>query len=127
MRALAGMMLSLASGLAMVAAPYELRSLTLLQPDEVLTARVPSAQLLAEYVKRVQAVIAATLADVSPSPSAGQVVLAVRPGAQSKAWLALSPALSPELERSITAAIEAVPPFAANEGVVVFSMDSSFW
>lgn len=109
------------------AQPYNLHSIMLLQSESVVGERVHSAESLAIYIKAVDKAVARSLAHSPETPTAGFIAIAVRPGGVSRAWLDLSPALPRRLEARVTAAIEAVKPFPAKGGAVVFALNVTFW
>lgn len=111
----------------LAATPYQTQGIVLLQPDFVLQERVPSIDSLSGYIKAVQAAAEATMAREAPSPTSGFVVLAVRPGRRSMAWLDFQPALPDAVAARLTQAIQAVPPFEARDGVVVFALKATLW
>lgn len=117
----------LLSPAAAAQSPYKTENLMLLQPQSVLEARVPSVQALSDYIKAVQATAEGTLQNETPSPASGFIAIAVRPGAQSRVWLDFKPALPKTTSTRLAQAIQAVPPFAAKEGTVVFAIHSTLW
>lgn len=118
---------SLASFLVAAAAPYELQSIMLLQPESVIGERVPSVDSLSKYIRAIQAATGSALGNEAPSPASGYIVLAVRPGGESNVWFDFQPALPEETESRLRAAILAVPPFAAKSGTVVFALNVTLW
>lgn len=120
-------LLSAIPALALAAEPFESKSIMLLQPDFILEERVPSIEALAAYLKAVQDTAAHVLADEAPIPTGGFLVLAVRPGGRSMAWLDLVPALPDAVDSKLRAAILRVPPFEARAGVVVVALKASLW
>jgi len=127
MRKIAVAVLFLASFAAWAAEPYRTENIMLLQPDFVLQKRVPSVSQFSEYIKAVQGAAAAALAKAPEAPTSGQLVVAVRPGGESKVWLDFSLALPEPTASALREAVEAVPAFSAREGVVVFSLNSTLW
>jgi len=124
-----GMLLvvSLAVRLASAAEPYVMNSVVLLQPQELVSARVSSVEELAAYMQALNAAAARALAGHAGSPSAGYVVVAVRPAGKAKIWLDLTPGISPELQRPLQAALDGVVPVSLKEGLVVFAINVSLW
>lgn len=120
-------MAMLASGSVLAAEPYRVENIMLLQPDFVLQERVRIDEL-AQYIQAVNAATKANLESVAePMPSSGFVVMAVRPGGRSRAWLDFTPPLAPATADGLRSALERVPPFQAKEGVVVFAIRSTLW
>ena len=112
---------------AFAATPYRTESIMLLQPDFVLKERVPSIDSLSGYIKAVQSSAGHALSGTTPTPASGYLVLAVRPGGQSMVWLDFKPALPEPTAAKLRAAILSVPAFEANNGTVVFALNSSLW
>lgn len=105
-----------------------IENVVLLQSVPVTQQRLGDPQVLADYVDSIANAADKSLADeAAPSPASGFIVLAVRPGGRSKAWLDLSPALSPALETRLKSALEKVVPFSAKNNVVVFAIKVSLW
>lgn len=112
---------------AFAAEPYAMQSLTLLQPEVVVSERV-RVEDLSDYVKSVNADAQASLASsVKPTPTAGFIVVAVRPGSQSRVWLDFSPVLPPRVAARLVSSLEQVAPFKAKGGVVVFAINCTLW
>ena len=100
----------------------------LLQPDSVMRARLPSAASLATYIKALEAAASKVVAAADDRPlAAGFLVIAVRPGAKSNAWLDFTPTLSKALELALVAGLEAVPPLPVTGGLVVFAVQVGAW
>ncbi|RSZ55905.1 hypothetical protein HF313_15945 [Massilia atriviolacea] len=91
----------------------------LLQPERVIEARV-SVDRLAPYLKLVDASARRALAKADAVPaSSGFLVVAIRPGAQSMAWLDFTPPLPKTLANALLAGTQAVPVPAVKGGTVV--------
>jgi hypothetical protein len=117
----------LVSGSTFAAESYSVQNIMLLQPDFVLTERVEVGEL-SDYIKSVNAAAQTSLASIAkPSPTAGFIVVAVRPGGQSKVWLDFSPALSAAVATQLRSSLERVATFKAKVGVVVFAINSTLW
>lgn len=117
----------LLSGSAFAAKPYSMQGVLLLQPDFVLTERVEVADL-SIYIKSITAAADTTLAGIDkPVPSAGFIVVAVRPGGRSRVWLDFSPTLPPAIAERLRASLGQVAPFRADGGIVVFALNSTLW
>jgi hypothetical protein len=112
------------AGLA--AEPYAVQRLVLFQPDFVLKERT-DAEALAAYVKALEASTTAALAHRKPTPTAGFLVVAVRPGGTSKVWLDFDPPLPAPADAELRSALEHVKPFSARVGVVVFAIEVTLW
>jgi hypothetical protein len=100
----------------------------LLQPESVLTPRVPNVQGLATYIDRAtaQAAEVARQAEAGP-PTSGFLVIAIRPGLRSNAWLDFQPPLPPSLADALVRAVRAVMPPAVRGGPVVLAVKAGLW
>ena len=127
MKFLVGLTAAIFTFAASAATPYRTESIMLLQPDFVLKERVPSIDSLSGYIKAVQSSAGQALSGTTPTPASGYLVLAVRPGGQSMVWLDFKPALPEPTAAKLRAAILSVPAFEANNGTVVFALNSSLW
>lgn len=106
--------------------PYQMRDVVLLQPDAVLQERImPSA--LAPYIRSVNAVAGEVLAGEHHEPAGGFLVLAIRPGNQSAAWLDIQPDLPPGLAQVLVSRLRAIPPPAVENGTVIFAIRAGLW
>jgi hypothetical protein len=103
-----------------------MNNVVLLQPQELVGARVSSVEDLATYMQALNAAAAKALAGHAGAPSAGYIAVAVRPG-KAKIWLDLIPALSPDLQRPLQAALDGVVPVSVKEGLVLFAINVSLW
>ena len=128
MRSLLTLLASVCSSSALGAPPYQMQRVMLLQPEFVLSNRLGSPEDLANYIKAVNAAAESAVSSTTPrSPGAGFIVLAVRPGGTSKVWIDLSPKLPYVFEGKLRDSLEAVTPFSARNGVVVFAINVSLW
>lgn len=117
----------LASGSALAAETYHVENVMLLQPDFMLQERVRVDEL-AQYIRAVNTAAKASLENVAdPAPSSGFLVMAVRPGGRSRAWLDFTPPLAHATADELRSAVERVTPIQANEGVVIFAVRSTLW
>jgi hypothetical protein len=113
---------------ARAAEPITKFGVVLLQPSSVLEGRVPSIDVLAEYIQSVEAASrAAVLSNPARKSAAGFIVVAVRPGQKSKVWLDFDSSLGFELSRQIVTQVAAVKPFEARNGPVVFALKVALW
>lgn len=103
-------------------------NVVLLQPGSILQERVPSVDVMAEYVRSVEgAARNAVTASKARQSLGGFIVVAIRPGLQSKVWLDFDALLDLEIRKQITDAVQAVKPFEARKGPVVFALNVSLW
>lgn len=125
--ALFALLLLVAGGIS-AAEPYRMDGLILLQPESTLRERVPGgAPAMQAYIEAINAAATRIVAaSEAQRPSAGFVVLAVRPGRRAKVWLDFWPLLPSRTEQRLLPALEKVAPFDAR-GLVVFAIDASLW
>lgn len=120
--------LSLALSPTRAAEPFTRHGVVLLQPSPVVEARVPSVDAMADYIKEVEAAVRhAVQASPARQSVAGFLVVAVRPGRRSKAWLDFDTLVDLGLQRDIVARVQAVKPFEAKDGPVVFAVKLALW
>jgi len=108
--------------------PFTNFNVVLLQPSDVLEKRVASVDAMAEYIKAVQAAVRdAVLASGAKQSVGGFIVVAVRPGLQSKVWLDFDTLVDMGLQRQITGKVQELQPFEARQGPVVFALKIALW
>jgi hypothetical protein len=113
---------------AAAAAAFTNAGIVLLQPEDVLRSRVPDANALARYIKDVEATTGKVLeAAFQRKPNGAYLVMALRPGGRSKAWLDLEAPLPQATHDALQAALEALPPPGVVGGVVVLAIKASLW
>jgi len=129
MRRLTLFLLALAAAACVHAAePFTRFNVVLLQPNAVLEARVPSVDALARYIQAVEAASReGVLASGSGQSASGFIVVAVKPGLQSKVWLDFDGLTDLEIQRQIATRVQAVKPFEAAQGPVVFALKVATW
>ncbi|MBE7420493.1 MAG: hypothetical protein HS128_22575 [Ideonella sp.] len=100
----------------------------LLQPSSLLEQRVAGVDALADYIRAVEVAVREVVhANPSARPAAGFIVVAVRPGRHSKAWLDFDTPPAFDISRQLVARIGAVPPLDAHGGPVVFALKVALW
>lgn len=113
---------------AFAAKPYNVESIMLLQPEYVMRERAGDVKALAMYINGLKDAAGAALSEEKvQKPSGGYIIAAVKPGGKSRIWLDFSPNLSSDVQAKLKATLEAVPPFKAEKGVVVFAISSTLW
>lgn len=113
---------------ARAAEPLVNFNVVLLQPGATLEQRVPSVDVMAEYIRAVEAAARqAVMASQARQSLGGFIVVAVRPGLQSRVWLDFDTLLDLEIRRQIIDRIQAVKPFEARQGPVVFALNVALW
>jgi len=102
------------------AAPVKVFNLVMMQSEDELQGRMPSEDALSAYSGAV-----AAANDSLPSVG-GFIVVAVRPGKRSNAWLDFDPALPPAVATALVADIRKVPPLEVQGGPLVFAIKLGF-
>lgn len=102
--------------------------IVLLQPEAELQPRVPDVQSLAAYIDKATAQVAAVTRQAQAGPpTSGFLVIAIRPGRRSNAWLDFQPPLPPALGDAVVHAMRSVTPPAVRGGPVVLAVKTGFW
>ncbi len=108
--------------------PFEQRGIIMLQTKDVFLERVSGMEALEVYVKAlVDAVDGAVVKQPKSAPSAGFLVVAVKPDGRSRIWLDVDPQLKDDIATSIRSAAQNVPPLPVKNGVVLFGIKISLW
>jgi TonB family protein len=104
---------------------YEMKRLASYQPRDVLIKRMPPSEAVSAYVAQVREV-AHNFFVGATAPEIVHIVVIIRPGNRSRAWLASSrrPGDSPELE-PLRRLVEAVVPFDVREGPVILGFSGT--
>jgi hypothetical protein len=120
--------LMLGAPCASASEPISNLGVVLLQPSAVLEERVQSVDAMADYIRAIEAASkAAVVASGSHQSVGGFIVIAVRPGLKSNAWLDFETLLDLEVRRQLLAAVKAVQPFETSKGPVVFALKVALW
>ncbi len=101
--------------------PYEMKGIVLLQPEFVVQERI-SASALAPYIRLLNAAATDVFAGQKYQPAGGFLVLAVKPGNESAAWVDIRPELPPDLAKVLIARLRGVTPPRVQAGPVVFAI-----
>jgi hypothetical protein len=113
---------------AQAAEPVTRLGVVLLQPSGVVESRVPGVDAMADYIQAVEAAARQAVQDSAARQSvSGFLVVAVRPGQRSKVWLDFDTLVDLGLQRDIAARMQAVKPFDAKDGPVVFAVKVALW
>jgi len=109
--------------------PLEQHDIVLLQPGTLIEKRVDGgADAMADYLKRLgEAATTAMRDNPQQIPSAGFIVVALRPEGKAHAWFDFKPSLSDKTTAALTHAVENVPPTPVKSGDVVFALRVSVW
>lgn len=103
-------------------------SLISLQGEPALNARLQSRPELTAYLKSVGDAADGAVGKLMRSrPSSGYLVVAIKPGAKSKFWLDMKPALSSDQVAAIVTATQAIPAAGVKQGVIVFAYQIGLW
>ncbi len=110
--------------------PVSLSGLILYQPQQMLAPRLGGqAKPLALYIEQIDKQAAQAVAALPPAPGASiALVVGVKPGFLSRAWVVAQPdALPPGVADQLVAAAETVPPIAVTGGPIVFAIKLNLW
>lgn len=97
-------------------------NVVLLQPEAVLTKRVPDVGTLASYIKELEQALAASIEPVPRMEVAGGfVVVGIKPGSKSAVWLDFKSGISPRTQSILKNAVTTVkaPDY---KGLVLFAL-----
>ena len=126
----------LAAALALVAAssahavePLVQHDIVLLEKGEINDQRVDGGtDAMAAYLKKLGEAATETMrAHPSQIPTAGFIVVAVRPQGRTRTWFDFKPALADATMAALTHAVEATPPIAVKSREIVFALRVSIW
>ncbi len=109
--------------------PLVQHDVVLLQKGEIIDQRVDGgADAMAAYLKTLGAAeTEAMRANPSQIPSAGFVVVAVRPGNLTRTWFDFKPALADATMAALRHAVETTPTMTVKSGEIVFALRVSVW
>lgn len=105
-----------------------LSQVVLLQPESVLQARSGNPEALGTYLKGVVANASRAIATLAErAPGGGFIVLAVRPGNQSRMWLDFEPRLTVSTVSAVRQAFRTVQPPTVTGGPLVVALKVRLW
>ena len=109
--------------------PLVQHDVVLLQKGELIEQRVTGgADAMAAYLKTLgDAETEAMRAQPSQIPSAGFIVVAVRPGNQTRTWFDFKPALADATMAALRQTVETTPTMPVKSGEIVFALRVSVW
>ncbi len=109
--------------------PLVQHDVVLLQKGEIIEQRVTGgADAMAAYLKTLGDAETETMrAHPSQIPSAGFIVVAVRPGNQTRTWFDFKPALSDATMDALRHTVETTPTMPVKSGEIVFALRVSVW
>ncbi|SIQ29108.1 MULTISPECIES: hypothetical protein [Acidiphilium] len=110
-------------------AAFHQQTIVVYQPNPVLVARVGSAVPLAAYIKQLDASLAALFDAMPPQHGVtASLVMGVKPGLKSRAWVVTGQNhIPPALIERIKAVAEAVPPLKIQGGPIAFAIIFNVW
>jgi hypothetical protein len=109
--------------------PLVQHDVVLLQKGEIIEQRVTGgADAMAAYLKTLgEAEIETMRANPAQIPSAGFIVVAVRPGNRTHTWFDFKPALADATMAALTHTVETTPTMPVRSGQIVFALRVSVW
>jgi len=109
--------------------PLVQHDVVLLQKGDIIEQRVDGgADAMAAYLKALgQAETETMRAHPSQIPSAGFIVVAVRPGNQTRTWFDFKPTLADATMAALRHTVETTPTMAVRSGEIVFALRVSVW
>jgi len=121
--------LALAASAAQAVPPLVQHDVVLLQKGEIIEQRVDGgADAMAAYLKTLGEAETETMrGHPQQLPTAGFIVVAVRPGNQMHTWFDFKPALADATRAALTQAVAATPAVAVKSGEIVFALRVSVW
>ena len=128
-RALAATLALAAAAAAHAVQPLVQHDVVLLQKGEIIEQRVTGgADAMAAYLKTLGDAETETMrANPSQIPSAGFIVVAVRPGSQTRTWFDFKPALADATMAALRHTVETTPTMPVRSGEIVFALRVSVW
>jgi hypothetical protein len=121
--------LALAAVSAQAVEPLRQHDVVLLQPGALIEQRVTGgADAMAAYLKTLGEAATETMrANPQQIPAAGFIVVAVRPGNQTRTWFDFKPALNAATMAALTHTVESTPTMPLKSGEIVFALRVSLW
>ena len=109
--------------------PLLQHDVVLLQKGEIIEQRVDGgADAMAAYLKALGEAETETMrANPAQIPSAGFIVVAVRPGNKTRTWFDFKPALGEATMDALRRTVETTPAMTVKSGEIVFALRVSLW
>jgi hypothetical protein len=109
--------------------PLVQHDVVLLQKGDIIEQRVEGgADAMGAYLKTLGEAETETMrANASQIPSAGFIVVAVRPGNQTRTWFDFKPALADATMAALRHTVETTPTMPVMSGQIVFALRVSVW
>ncbi|MDP9124435.1 MAG: hypothetical protein M3N82_07525 [Pseudomonadota bacterium] len=128
-RLLAAALALAAASAAQAVAPLVQHDVVLLQKGEIIEQRVEGgADAMAAYLKTLGAAATETMrANPAQIPAAGFIVVAVRPGNQTRTWFDFKPALAGATMAALRHTVETTPTMPVKNGEIIFALRVSVW
>jgi hypothetical protein len=119
----------IAASAAHAVQPLVQHDVVLLQKGEIIEQRVDGgADAMAAYLKTLgDAEIETMRVNPAQIPAAGFIVVAVRPGNQTRTWFDFKPALADATMAALTHTVETTPTMTVKSGEIVFALRVSVW
>ena len=121
--------LALALASARAVEPLVQHDVVLLEKGEIIEQRVDGgSDAMAAYVKKLgEAVTEAVRAHPAQIPSAGFIVVAVRPEGKTRTWFDFKPALAESTTVALANAVDKTPALPVKSREIVFALRVSVW
>ena len=118
-----------AASAAQAIEPLVQHDVVLLQKGEIIEQRVEGgADAMAAYLKTLGAAETETMrANPAQIPTAGFIVVAVRPGNQTRTWFDFKPALADATMAALRHTVETTPTMPVRSGEIIFALRVSVW
>ena len=128
-RLLAAALALASTSAAHAVAPLVQHDVVLLQKGEIIEQRVEGgADAMAAYLKTLGEAETETMrANPAQLPTAGFIVVAVRPGNQTRTWFDFKPALAEATMAALRHAVETTPTMTVKSGEIIFALRVSVW
>lgn len=128
-RPLAATLALIAASAAQAVQPLVQHDVVLLQKGEIVAARVDGgADAMAPYLKALGEAETETMrANPTQIPTAGFIVVAIRPGNQTRTWFDFKPALADATMVALRRTVETTPAVTVKSGEVIFALRVSLW
>ena len=109
--------------------PLVQHDVVLLQKGEIIEQRVDGgSDAMAAYMKRLgEAATEAVRAHPAQIPSAGFIVVAVRPDGKTRTWFDFKPALAEPTTVALVDAVQSTPAVTVRSREIVFALRVSVW
>ena len=109
--------------------PLVQHDVVLLEKGDIIDRRVDGgSDAMAAYIKKLgEAATDTVRAHPSQIPTAGFIVVAVRPDNKTRAWFDFKPALADATAAALARTVETTPTMTVKSGDIVFALRVSVW